>query len=82
MAASIKKFSVGVLVVLLMALILCSSFSIADQQEEIDRLFNVDLHATESEDFKVGMSLYRVKEMPNVLIPASMIQSPPKADSP
>jgi hypothetical protein len=76
MAASVEKLSVGaLLVVLLLALILCSTFAIADQREEIDRLFNADLHATESEDFKVGMPLYRVKDMPNVLIPASLIQS-------
>jgi hypothetical protein len=99
MAASIEKFFVGALVVLLMALILCPSFSIADQpkeiekllnvemhhtESEIEKLFNADLHATESEDFKVGVPLYRVKDMPHVLIPASLIpsQSPDKPSPP
>lgn len=76
MATSMKKFSVGFLVMLLVTLIVCSSFTNADEEFKVQ---------DENRDFLVGIPLYRFKDKPNVLIPAFEIDSVShnkKADSP
>lgn len=75
MAASIKKLSVGVLVVLLVTLVVSSSFTNADKREDLSKLLGVEVRGTEFEDFKIGMPLYRLKNKPGVLIPAYKLES-------
>lgn len=76
MATSMKKFSVGFLVMLLVTLTVSSSFTNAGEEYKVQ---------DENRDFLVGIPLYRFKDKPNVLIPAFEIDSVShnkKADSP
>ncbi|KAF3968001.1 hypothetical protein CMV_008061 [Castanea mollissima] len=66
MAISMKKFLVGFLVMLLVTLIVSSSFTNADEEFKVQ---------DENRDFLVGIPLYRFKDKPNVLIPAFEIDS-------
>jgi hypothetical protein len=59
MAASMKKFSVGFHVMLLVTLIVCSSFTNANKESKVEE---------EDREFLVGIPLYRLKDKPGVLI--------------
>jgi hypothetical protein len=59
MAASMKKFSVEFHAMLLVTLIVCSSFTNANKESKVEE---------EDREFLVGIPLYRLKDKPGVLI--------------
>lgn len=66
-----KKLLFGFLVMLLVILTICSSFTNANMKEKVKE---------EDREFAVGIPLYRIKGKPGVLIPAFKLESP--TDSP